>query len=422
LYQNGSYFQAVLKLGFNNSLSLNLGWCDPMADTNHIPDRTLNLTTEELQIIGYFIRGQKHSISSQNLKLEYTETSIRLSDSQGKLIGISKQVNQWQRKVLIANNSGYRQPLVSALMELGFIDRQKSSHPEFTEHHYYQLPESYQLNYTETIELWKVWWNHKRYQLNLPKPPIDVLTFTKGNWYLIRDLQPKQGTFIIRTERGEIAIEPDEYIVWIDAISAPHIDPKLLVSDSLPLTPPPSAASISAVFDRLDNGREADRDRHEEIDLESYLNTFNTEDAEDIDRIEGIYNINELLSGNQIFEEILPPAPAPQPVEITPPVPVAQELAPSVAAPVAPTMSLEVSVAPPAPTLPLLSISQRQAALRDKAMQVLATYLEDGDRITRTEILKNGQGQELNRKIVKIQRGCPSWAIEQIAQLQSRQF
>ena len=406
-----------------------------MADTNHIPDRTLNLTTEELQIIGYFVRGQKHSISSQNLKLEYTETSIRLSDIDGKLIGISKQVNQWQRKVLIANNSEYRQPLVSALMELGFINRQKSSHPEFTEHHYYQLPESYQLNYTETIELWKVWWNHKRYQLNLPKPPIDVLTFTKGNWYLIRDLQPKQGTFIIRTERGEIAIEPDEYIVWIDAISDPHIDAKLSVSDSLPLTPPPSA-SISAVFDRLDNGRDAERDRPEEIDLESYLNTFNTEDAEDIDRIEGIYNINELLSGNQIFEDILPPAPAPQPVEITPPVPVAQGPDPSVAAPVAPTVSLEVSVAPlvaptvslepivasPAPTLPLLSISQRQAALRDKAMQVLATYLEDGDRITRTEILKNGQGQELNRKIVKIQRGCPSWAIEQIAQLQSRQF
>jgi hypothetical protein len=437
LYQNGSYFQAVLKLGFNNSLSLNFGWCDPMADTNYIPDRTLNLTAEELQIIGCFVRGQKQSISSQNLKLEYTETSIRLSDIDGKLIGISKQVNQWQRKVLIANNSGYRQPIVSALMELGFINRQKSSHPEFTEHHYYQLPESYKLNYTETIELWKVWWNNKRYQLNLPKPPIDVLTFTKGNWYLIRDLQPKQGTFIIRTERGEIAIEPDEYIVWIDAISDPHTDSKSLVSDSLPLTPPSAAASISAVSVRLDNGRDADGEQHEEIDLESYLNTFNTEDAEDIDRIEGIYNINELLSGNQIFEDILPPAPVPQSVEIAAPAPIAVPA--PVAAPVAPdTVSLEASVPPPvapaaspepivsAPTstLPSLSISQRQAALRDKAMQVLATYLEDGDRITHTEILKNGQGQELNRKIVKIQRGCPSWAIEQIEKLRSvdRQF
>ncbi|WP_309741923.1 hypothetical protein [Chamaesiphon sp. OTE_20_metabat_361] len=412
-----------------------------MADTNHIPDRTLNLTAEELQIVGYFVRGQKHSLSSPNLKLEYTETSIRLSDCQGKLIGISKQVNQWQRKVLIANSSEYRQPIVSALTELGFIDRQKSSHPEFTEHHYYQLPESYKLNYTETIELWKVWWNNKRYQLNLPKPPIDVLTFTKGNWYLIRDLQPKQGTFIIRTERGEIAIEPDEYIVWIDAIVITH-------SDSLPLTPLPSSASISTLSAQLDNDRDTDGQDREEIDLESYLNTFNTEDTEDIDRIEGIYNINELLSGNQVFEDILPPEPAPQPADVTPPVPVAEpapsvappvapaatvevsvappvapaaSVEPSVAAPVAPAASVEVSVAPPT-SVPTLSISQRQAALRDKAMQVLASYLENGDRITHTEILKNGQGQELNRKIVNIQRGCPSWAIEQIAQLRSHQF
>jgi hypothetical protein len=401
-----------------------------MADTNHVPDRTLNLTDEELQIIGYFVRGQKHFLSSQNLKLEYTETSIRLSDRDGKLIGISKQVNQWQRKVLIANNSGYRQSIVAALMDVGFINRQKSSHPEFTEHHYYQLPESYKLNYTETIELWKVWWNNKRYQLNLPKPPIDVLTFTKGNWYLIRDLQPKQGTFIIRTERGEISIEPDEYIVWIDAIADRQTEPKSLVSDRLPLTPPSSISTVSA---QLDNDRDADAQPHEEIDLEAYLNTFNTEDTEDIDRIEGIYNINELLSGNQIFEDVLPVTPAPKPAEVPPPAPVLTEPVPSVTAPVEPVVSLEPSVPSPVktvaspeptvsastPNVPLLSISQRQAALKHKALQVLATYLQDGDRVTQTEVLINGQGQELNRKIVKIQRGCPSWAVEQVAKLRS---
>jgi hypothetical protein len=401
-----------------------------MADTNHIPDRTLNLTDEELQIIGYFVRGQKNFLSSQNLKLEYTETSIRLSDRDGKLIGISKQVNQWQRKVLITNNSGYRQSIVAALIEVGFINRQKSSHPEFTEHHYYQLPESYKLNYTETIELWKVWWNNKRYQLNQPKPPIDVLTFTKGNWYLIRDLQPKQGTFIIRTERGEISIEPDEYVVWIDAISDPHTEPNSLASDSWLVTPPTSISTVSA---QLGGGNDSAVDRHEEIDLEAYLNTFNTEDTEDIDRIEGIYNINELLSGNQIFEDILPVTPAPKPAEVPPPAPVLTESAPSVTVPVEPMVSSEPSVPSPvktvaspeptvpapAPKVPLLSISQRQAALRDKALQVLATYLQDGDRVTQTEVLTNGQGQELNRKIVKIQRGCPSWAVEQVAKLRS---
>ena len=417
------YFQAVLKLGFNNSLSLNFGWCDPMADMNPRPDRTLNLTDEELQIIGYFVQGQKHSISSQNLKLEYTDTSIRLSDRDGRLLGISKQVSQWQRKVLITNNSEYRESIIKALKEIGSITRQKSSHPEFTEHHFYQVPEYYKLNYTETIELWKVWWNHKRYQLNLPKPPIDVLTFTKGNWYLIRDLQPKQGNFIIRTERGEITVEPDEYVVWIDPI-APHDSQSLESQSSIPSPSPtgspdskPNSIVNRAIAAPIETTPSNDSEQSEEIDLEAYLNTFNTEDTEDIDRIEGIYNIGELLSGHQIFENILPVTPDPKLTELPPPAPVAIE-PPIVVAPVEPIASPEPSVSSPISTTPLLSISQRQAALKHKAMQVLATYLQDGDLVTQTEILINAQGQELNRKVVKIQRGCPRWAIEQIGKLQ----
>jgi hypothetical protein len=407
-----------------------------MADTNHIPDRTLNLAAEEIQIIGYFVQGQKHSISSQNLKLEYTETSIRLSDRDGKLLGISKQVSQWQRKVLISNNSVYRPSVIEALTALGFITKQKSSHPEFTEHHFYQIPDAYKLNYTETIELWKVWWNNKRYQLNLPKPPIDVLTFTKGNWYLVRDLQPKQGNFIIRTERGEIVVEPDEYVVWIDAIASKQVELKSLqLAPSFALTASPPTASISVPLDTtLLSGRNLAATatsparlevahptlastpvvtQLEDIDLESYLNTFNTEDTEDVDRIEGIYNIGELLGDNKaIVEDVLPAAP------VAANLPQAVVVDESVTAEVSPPVEPVASPIAPPPE-PLLSIPQRQAALKRKAMDVLMGYLQEGDRITHTEVLTNAQGQELNRKITKIQRGCPRWAIDQIKQLDS---
>ncbi|WP_310484434.1 hypothetical protein [Chamaesiphon sp. VAR_48_metabat_403] len=384
-----------------------------MADADRISNRTLNLTDEEIQIVGYFAQGQKHFITSPNLKLEYTDTSIRLSDRDGKLLGISKQVNQWQRKVLVSNNSVYRPSMTEALIKLGFIDKQKSSHPEFSEHHLYQVPNLYKLNYTEVIKLWKVWWNNKRYQLDRPNPPIDVLTFTKGNWYLVRDLQPKQGNFVIRTERGEMTIEPEEYVVWLDAIDDRHNEPKptsstpsftlepprnlsanlavpidsnILSSTSLTTTGSPKPPSFSNYVEPI-----------EELDLESYLNTFNTEDSEDIDRIEGIYNIGDLLSGNTIEENVLPLASLP-----TPDLPV--EPAPAVESPI--------------PTKPVMSMAQRQAELKRKAMTVLAKYLQEGDRITHTEVLKNAQGQELNRKITQIQRGCPSWAIDQIQKLQ----
>jgi hypothetical protein len=445
----------------------------PMTESNSFPigggDRSTapqdpQLATAELDtIIGYFVRGHKQLISSQGLKLEYTDTSIRLSDRDNRLVGISKQVNQLQRKVLLSHKSEYREQIVQAALQLGFITKQKSAHPEFSEHHYYEVPDGYQLKYMEVIELWKVWWHNKRYQLNVPNPPIDVLTFTKGKWYSIRDLQPKQGNFIIRTERGEIAIEPEDYVVWLQSKSLLSSEPKSLTPSQLllldrqqiratnsplaieldrqsepsiaievsisGLVPPAgstktgsaslntSAAKSVMADQQVDEG-----EKYEDVDLESYLSTFNTEDAEDIDRIEGIYHIDELLSGSVVERDNVPLATAAS-ESIEPP-----------ATPHPPTATLPLS-APPSPTAPsasptatvmaessipdrsLPSLSQQQADLKTKAIEVLAKYLHEGDTIVHTEVLRNSLGQEVNRKVSTIKRGCPGWAIAQVQQL-----
>ena len=371
----------------------------------------LNLTAQELEIIGYFVQGQKQSIVSQNLKLEYTETSIRLSDVNTKLIGISKQVNQWQRKVLISNNSAYKAKIVEILTAEGFISRHKSSHPEFAEYHYYQVPEGYKLNYTQVIQLWKIWWHHKsdptltserlRQRVNITKKSIDLLIFSKGNWHLVRDLQPKQGNFSLLTARGEMAIEPEEYIVWIDPLAEPlqgKIELQQPVLKSAPQIADLDMAKIirPSIFtqDYLNRLPQPE----EEMDLEDYLSTFNTEDSEDIDRIEEIYNIGELLSGSNILNDV-PPVPTPPEV---------------LTVPVEPPISTQPSVPSPAATQLPQSSLERQAALKLKAIDVLAAYVRDGEEIVRIEVLKNAQGQEINHKTTKIHRNCPSWAIAQI--------
>jgi hypothetical protein len=431
-----------------------------MADANHISDRLLNLPAEELEIIGYFVRGHKHAIASQNLKLEYTETSIRLSvnvseDRQRpnfKLLGISKQVNQWQRKVLINHDSSYRQLLVETLTEVGFITRKKSSHPEFTEHHYYTVPDGYKLNYTEVIQLWRSWWNHKRYHLNSASAPIDALIYSKANWHPVRDLQPKQGSFILQTARGQLAIEPEEYIVWIDRIEPKLTDPvpstathalqiqhpnRSGADSQLPSSVPPVAPLTVPVTEptaqkiaRHQSSQTGVRQLpspaadQEYVDLESYLNTFNTEDTEDVDRIEGIYNIGALLSGNTTRKDLAPPPPTPNPTLRSPaaattPQPT-QVLPPPIAIPTPPVAvpppEASTVATPDAPKLPL-SLGQQQESLKRKALNVLANYVRQGDRVVQTEVFKNAQGQEINRKIVNIQRGCPRWAIEQIENL-----
>jgi hypothetical protein len=441
-----------------NHISVNVGDSLPLG-TSSQEHRSIELTADELGIINFFAQGQKQSISSQNLKLEYTETSIRLSDLKAKLVGISKQVNQWQRKVLISNKSRYRSNIASVLIGSGFIVKKISSHPEFTEYHYYEIPSGYKLNYTEVIQLWKVWWNNKRYQLNIPNAPIDVLVFSKGNWQLIRDLQPKQGNFILQTAKGAIKIEAEDYVAWIDSIESKNIDtsqseflnqqqiltatPSTLLDSKLPSSKNMAAATVSSTLSAGSSqlklptaapaGVELDRpspfqiaylnelpEPDEDLDLESYLSTFSTEDAEDIDRIEGIYNIDELLSDINVGEEVAPPPPPPRPTQLpSPTAAVSAESTPQKSTPIEPESTpLAASVATPQSTQPPLSSEQRQQSLKLKAMNVLATYLQDGDLITHTEVLKNAQGQEINRKITKIQRGCPSWAIEQVKKLE----
>jgi hypothetical protein len=397
-----------------------------MADTSNNPvsgaapsnPRYPNLSIQELEIIEYFVLGQKHSIASKNLKLEYTETSIRLSDSNGKLLGIGKQTNEWQRKILITNSSTYRNSILQSLTAQGFITKHKSSHPDFSEHHYYKVIDGYKLNYTEIIQLWKVWWNSKRFQLNVTNLPIDISVYIKGNWYPIRDLQPKQGNFVIQTTRGETIVAPEDYVVWIDKVKfEPVGDPNSLTGE------PISISGRRSLGQAIPSGRVSPNINlpapEEDLDLESYLNTFNTEDTGDIDRIEGIYNIDELLSGviheqaqiSQPFPKSGDSAQATEPVSIDNNIDRVEPLSAQQSPSRVPTIDPPVDKSSPVANPP------QPQSLKLKSIATLAKYLQEGDLTTHTEVLKNAQGQEINRKVTTTQRGCPQWAIEQIKQL-----
>jgi hypothetical protein len=365
-----------------------------MADINYTSDRDPNLTTQELEIIGYFAQGQKRSISSRNLKLEFTETSIRLSNTNGKLIGISKQTNEWQRKVLIANDSIYRDQIVEILLARSYIRRHRSSHPDFTEYHYYRVPKGYQLQYTETIQLWRAWWHDKRDRLNAPNASIDMPIFTKGNWYQVRDLQPKQGNFTIQTAIGAINYAPEDYIVWLERSSTSAVQP-------VARTTPNPQPSTSAPTQSQSLAASEPSASLADLDLESYLNTFDTENTGDIDRIEGIYNISELLSSVSTGEvpapAVTPSTPSETPETVEPPLRRASD--------------------PAALSSSSITLVRQPQSLKQKAIEVLARYLEEGDIVTLTEVVTNADGNEIERKITTIQKGCPRWAIELIQKL-----
>jgi hypothetical protein len=432
---------------------------------NTIPDRYPNLTIEELEIIGYFARGQKYSFSSKNLKLEFTDTSIRLSDRQGKLIGISKQANEWQRKVLVSNNSNYNSKIIEFLVERGFIAKQKSSHPDFTEYHYYKIPDGYKLNYTKILQLWKVWWKNKCDRLHNQNLIFEPLIFSKGSWHQIQDLQPQQEHFLLQMVKGDPIVCAEDLVVWVDKVqvSSINLSPQstsenislqttLVAPSNSPkshmptqVIPSPTTPVSPLKMPKKDNININLVTSDEDLDLEIYLSTFNTEDTEDVDRIEGIYNIGELLGDTILEHDVSPPSPKStstvrlevkvidNPVEnlpiIEPPVSMQPNSSPITPPPppkspklihtTAPKESIsEPSVSSSSIQSPLtLSISEQKRLLKVKAFETLSKYLKEGDCITQTETIKNTQGEVINRKTIEIQRGCPSWAIDLIQSL-----
>jgi hypothetical protein len=441
---------------------------------NNTLDLYPNLTIEELEIIGYFARGQKYSFSSKNLKLDFSETSVRLSDRQGKLLGISKQANEWQQKVLVSNNSNYNVKIVEALTKREFIAKQKSSHPDFAEYHYYQVPNGYKLNYTKILDLWKVWWKNKCERLQGQKSIVDPLIFSKGSWQQIQDLHPQQEHFLLQMTTGDPIVCGENWVVWIDKFQPPSITlapqstPENMPAQTTPIVLSklpkshmptqvisPPIAPISPLQMSKKEHVEIDTAHDEDKDLEIYLSTFNTEDTEDIDRIEGIYNIGELLSDTTPEQDVSPPSSKSKPtvrLEVKVIDNPADNL-PIVEIPVTMQANSASIIPPPPPKSPKLihtptaqistpvipspqesiaessvsnssiqsssmaSILDQKRSLKVKAFETLSKYLREGDCTTHTETIKNTQGEVINRKTIEIQRGCPSWAIDLIQSL-----
>jgi hypothetical protein len=411
----------------------------PQFPQGNAPHRTEEVTAAELDIIKHFVQGKKRALSTATLKLEYSDKAVRLTDVQGRLLGISNQINEWQQKILLSHKSKYTTAIQQILLDRGFVASQKSLHPDFDEYHHYQLPKGYKLNYTEALQLWKVWWNSKRYQLNSPTLQVDVLVFNKNNWYPIQDLRPNQGNFVLKTPIGEMMIPATDRVVWVDRGEVTDAKTPSSQESQPPTTPPPPPPPKQIVIQIVQSPQPGnvpnstmtteilpvepevtktpeppigdEPDRIADIDLEEYLNTFDTDDSEDVDRIEGIFNIDELLSEQLLtedstIEDLFTPSTPTAPVVVAQSGQITSEVVP--ATPPTPTDSIPIN-----PSAPMLSPSERKQALKIKALQVLTHYLQQGEEINTQETIKTPQGEILQGKNITIKRGCPPWAIQQ---------
>jgi hypothetical protein len=173
------------------------------------------LSAADIELIENFVLGKKKTIAAAHLQVEYSDKAMKLLDRRGGMVAVSKQVNEWQQKVLLNNQvEGYMSVLCAALERHDFVAARKSRHPDYVEYSKYQTPEGYKLQYQPAHVMGRAWL--ERYARSSGVQSRSLLVFQGGNWFPIQELKIDQRTLQLRTLVGETVVDSSDYLVWIE--------------------------------------------------------------------------------------------------------------------------------------------------------------------------------------------------------------
>jgi hypothetical protein len=333
------------------------------ASSNSLSELSSGLSVADIELIENFVRGKKKTIAAADLQVEYSDKAMKLLDRRGGLVAVSKQVNEWQQKVLLNNQvEGYMSVLCATLERHDFVAARKSRHPDYVEYSKYQTPEGYKLQYQAAHVMGRVWL--ERYARSSGVQSRSLLVFQGGSWFPIQELKIDQRTIQLRTLVGETIIDSNDYFVWIEqcldgATASVSVTPKN----------PKSSRSRSSSATPIDLGLTAETIYVSEDSLSDLTQEIAAlQMAAQLEPTENMTVDNQTdLASKQDQQNLAMPDPA---------------------------------------------TKELMDAIKAKALKRLLDYVKNGEKVVFTEILKNGQDQVITTKTTEIKRGCPRWVIE----------
>jgi hypothetical protein len=337
------------------------------ASSHSSPELSSGLSAADIELIENFVRGKKKTIAAAHLQVEYSDKAMKLLDRHGGMVAVSKQVNEWQQKVLLNNQvEGYMSVLCATLEHHDFLAARKSRHPDYVEYSKYQTPEGYKLQYQPAHVMGKAWL--ERYARSSGVQSRSLLVFQGGSWFPIQELKIDQRTIQLRTLVGETIIDSNDYLVWIEQ--------SLDTATANVTTKPKTQSSRSR---RSSSATPIDLGLPEEI---SYV----PEDS--------LSDLSQEIAALQVATQSTPTSN----MTTNPQIEASKQDQQNV----------------PNLTMPDLATKELMDAIKAKALKRLLDYVKNGEKVVVTEILKNGQDQVITTKTTEIKRGCPRWVIERL--------
>jgi hypothetical protein len=338
------------------------------ASAHSSPELSSGLSAADIELIENFVLGKKKTIpqsrrsanATAHLHVEYSDKAMKLLDRRSGLVAVSKQVNEWQQKVLLNNQvEGYMSVLCATLERHDFLAARKSRHPDYVEYSKYQTPEGYNLKYQPAHVMGKAWL--ESYARSAGVQSRSLLVFQGGSWFPIQELKIDQRTLQLRTLVGETIIDSNDYLVWIEQSSDAS------TASVAAKTKTKSSRSRSSSATPIDLGV-------------SEETAYAPEDS--------LQDIAKEIAALQMATQSAPTSNM--------------------------TTSPQTDSASQQKQSSDLATQELMDAIKAKALKRLLDYVKNGEKVIVTEILKNGQDQVITTKTTEIKRGCPRWVIERL--------
>lgn len=306
------------------------------------------------QLLKYFVQGDTRILASNNLRLDYKANTAQISHRKtGEVLAIFKPLEK-PYCIYLRENNQYEDLLIKVFLENKFIPLTGlDKHNGFVIYQQHEIPNGYQINYTDTVALWKTWWPTRRHQRSYAIM-IDILVFFREQWYPIQDMMGHDGIFYIKTLVGEISLAPTDKLVWLNKV-----------------------AKIQGVVTSVST-------IHKPANTETF--------------------VQEPTGGTSV---VIPPRQNSGFIDKS------NNTTPIVPTPSLSTSS-NFSRKDADETIPSHEIKENLDQLKSQAMKVLSHYLQNGEIETQTEVIKDSKGEILSVRMTTTKKPCPQWVINYI--------
>lgn len=174
-------------------------------------------------------------LSNPDLRVEPIAQSLQLLAKTEGLVATAKPMGKVQM-ISVRSKSVYWPKLHDTLMQVNFLPAQQSTMAGFYEYHLVEVPEGYEVNFTDSLDMLQAWWSYTK--KGKPQDLMEMLVFHRSLWYPIRALNCDRGTLQIETLGHPIELYPLDKLVWLQRQHPPQPQ-----QSSAPADPPLSSSA-----------------------------------------------------------------------------------------------------------------------------------------------------------------------------------